>query len=142
VGLGEQRFDEVRQHSEALRDHAGSRRQAQHVFDDQAECLAPEPREGVEHGLWRPVHPALVHVHGLEPAQVRGVFRRAAAGVIRHHLVGRVHVQAVLGRDALSDGRLARAAAATDPVDVLQPCPQRRGVGGLFVFFRSHSSPV
>jgi hypothetical protein len=40
------------------------------------------------------------------------------------------------------DGRLARAAAGADPVDVLQPCPQRRGVGGLFVFFRSHSSPV
>jgi len=38
-----------------------------------------------------------------------------------------VHVQAMLSRDAPGNGRFAGAAAAADPVDVLQPCPQRRG---------------
>ena len=92
AGLGEQRLDQVRQQSEALDDHTGACRQAQQVFDDQAEALALEPVEALQHGLRRPLHPALIHVHGLEPAQVRRLFRPGTASVIRHHLVGRVQV--------------------------------------------------
>jgi hypothetical protein len=46
----------------------------------------------------------------------------------------------VSGRDPLGGGRSARSAAAADPVDVLQPCPQRHAVGGLVVAFRSNPS--
>jgi len=141
AGLGQQRLDQVRQQTEALRDHAIVHRQAQQVLDDQAEALAPEPVEGLEHRLRRPVHPALVHGHGLEAAQVRGVFRQHAASVVRHHVVGRVHMQAMLSRDAPGDGRFAGAAAAANPVDVLQPCPQRRSIDSGSVFLKLHSSP-
>jgi hypothetical protein len=48
----------------------------------------------------------------------RRVFARASSGVLRHHVVGGVHVQTVLRRDASSDGRFARTASATQPVDV------------------------
>jgi len=38
--------------------------------------------------------------------------------VIQHHLVGSVQAQAVPGRQAAGDGRLARPAPAADPVDM------------------------
>jgi len=49
--------------------------------------------------------------------------------VVRHHVVGRVQAQAVPGRYAVRDDRLARTAPAADPVDVPEPRPQRRGAG-------------
>jgi hypothetical protein len=56
AGLGKQRLDKVRQQSEALGNHAGVRQQAQQVFNNPTEALAPEPVEGLEHGLRRPIH--------------------------------------------------------------------------------------
>jgi hypothetical protein len=44
----------------------------------------------------------------------------------------------VPGRHAASDDRLACTAPATDPVNVPKLGTQRRGVGSLFVSFRSH----
>jgi hypothetical protein len=46
----EQRFHQAWQQPETLGDHRGLRREAQEVFDDQAEPLAPEPVEGIKHG--------------------------------------------------------------------------------------------
>jgi hypothetical protein len=48
---GEERPHEVRQHPEALDDHARFPREAKEVFDDQAEALAPEPAERLKHGF-------------------------------------------------------------------------------------------
>src|SRR6185437_5366601 len=67
--------------------------------------------------------PPLVHVHGPERRQERAVLLRQPAAVVRHHGVGRVPAQAALVRQSASDGGLARAAPAADPVDVPQPLP-------------------
>ena len=76
---GEQRLHEVRQQPEALDDDARLLRQAEEIFDDQAEALAPKPVERLQHGLRRPVHPSLVHVHGQELGAGAG----ASSGVLR-----------------------------------------------------------
>src|SRR5688500_7327463 len=44
---GEERLDEVWQQPEPLGDDAGLAREADEVFDDQAEALAPEPVESL-----------------------------------------------------------------------------------------------
>ena len=90
--------------------------------------------EGLEHRVRGAVHPSLIHVHGHEPVQQRGVLARAPAGVIRHHVVGRVQTQPVLSRYAMSDRRFARTAPAADPVDVSELFPKRCTIG-------SHSVP-
>jgi len=112
----------AREQPETLGDHTRFRREAQEVFDGQAEQLPLEPVKALQHGLRRSVHPSLVHFHGLEPAQQRGVMRREAAVMIRHRVISRVYAQAAPVCHPASDGRLARAAPAADPVDVPQPC--------------------
>lgn len=136
--LGQQRFHKARQQPETLGDHSRFRREVQEVFDDQAGQLPLEPVKALKHGLRRSVHPSLVHVHSLEPAQQRDVLRREAAVMVRHRVVSRVHTQAVPVCHPASDGRLARTAPATDPVDMPEPCTQRCGVGSLSASFRSH----
>jgi hypothetical protein len=60
----------------------------------------------------------------------------APAGVIRHHVVGRVNTQTVLSRYATSDGRFACTAPAADPVYVPELFPKRFSIGSLFVPFK------
>ena len=67
------------------------------------------------------------------------MFGLASADVIRYHVIRHVQRQTVPSRDAMSGGRLACAAPATDPVDVAQPCPQRCCVISLHVLFNRHS---
>jgi hypothetical protein len=47
--------------------------------------------------------------------------------MIRHHLIGHVGSKPIPLRYLSSDGRLTRATAAADPVNVLQPCRQSHG---------------
>ena len=133
---GEGRLDQAWQQSEPLYDDTGLTWEAEEVFDDHVEALALKPVECLEQSFRGSVHPSLIHVHGHEPVQQRGVFVCAPAGVIRHHVVGRVDTQTVLSRYAASDGRFACTAPAADPVDVLELFPKRCTVGSLFVPFR------
>jgi SAM-dependent methyltransferase len=132
----EEWLHEAWQQPEALDDHAPFPRETEEVFDDQAKALAPKPVERLQHGLRGSVQPSLVHVHGRELGQERAVLGCAPAGVIRHHIVGRIQMQAMPSRYATSGGRLARTAPATDPVDMPELCTQRCGVS---MSFRSHA---
>ena len=136
--LGEERLHEAWQQSEALDDHTRFPWEAEDVFNDHAEALAPEPVECLKHGFRGSVHPSLVH--GQELAQERAVLGCAPAGVIGHYVVGRVEMQTMLSRYATSDGRLARTAAASDPVNVLELFVQCCGLGSLSLSFMSHPS--
>jgi hypothetical protein len=140
IGHGDERLHEAWQQPEALDDYTRFPGEAEEVFDDQAEALALKPVERLKHGLRRSVHPSLVHIHSRELAQERGVLRRAPAGMVRHHVVGRVETQPVPSRNATGDGRLASTTPATDPVDVPELRTQRCGVGRSSVPFRSHPS--
>ena len=100
----------------------------------------PEPVECLKHGFRGSVHRSLVHVHGHELAQERAVFWCAPAGVIGHHVVGRVEMQTMLSRYAMGDGRLARTAAASDPVNVPELFVECCGVGSLSLSLMSHPS--
>jgi hypothetical protein len=91
--------------------------------------------ESLEHLFRASVHPSLIHVHGLKPVQQRRVFVCAPAGVIRHHVVGRVNTQTVVSPDTTSDGRFACTAPTADPIDVLELFPKRFTIGSLFVPF-------
>ena len=133
---GEERLDKAWQQSEPIYDDAGLTWEAEEVFDDQTEALAMKPVERLEHRVRGSVHPSLIHVHGQKRVEQRGVFVCAPAGVIGHHVVGRVKTQTVLSREATGDGRFAGAAPAADPVDVSELFPKRRTVGSLFVPFR------
>ena len=133
---GEERLDKAWQQSEPLYDDAGLTWEAEQVFDDHVEALALKPVECFEQSFRGSVHPSLIHLHGHEHVQQRGVFVCAPAGVIRHHVVARVNTQAVLSGYATSDGRFARTAPAADPVDVLEFFPKCCTVGSLFVPFR------
>src|SRR5688572_1615142 len=95
---GEERLEKAWQQSEPLDDDTGLSWEAQEVFDDHVEALALKPVEGLEHSFRGAVHPSLIDVHGHELMQQWGVFVCAAAGVIRHHVVGRVNSQTVLSR--------------------------------------------
>src|SRR6266542_2576449 len=127
--------------TEPFDDHTGFPRKAEEVFDDQVEAFAPKPVERLEHGCRRSVHPPLVHVHGRELAQKWAVFGCAAGGVLRHHIVCGIKTQTELSRYAACSSRLACATAATDPVDVPEPCTQVYGVGSIEVSFRLHLLP-
>ena len=95
---GEERPDKARQESEPLDDDTGLTWEGEEVFDDHVEPLALKPRESLEHRPRASVHPSLIHVHGHEPVQQRGVRVRAPAGVIRHRIVGRIEMQPVPSR--------------------------------------------
>ena len=88
------------------------------VFDDQAEALTAEPVKRLEHLLRRSINPSLVHVHRHELVQQRTVVAGAAARVIRHHVVRRVHTQAMFGGEATRDGGFTCCAGTADPVNV------------------------
>jgi hypothetical protein len=47
----------------------------------------------------------------------------------------------MLSREGPGDGRFAGAAAAADPVDVLQPSTHCRSIDNLSVWLRLHPSP-
>ena len=110
----------MRQQSEPFDDDGRLAREAENVFDDQIEALTPKPVERLEHRLRQSFKPPLVHVHDHELMQQRTVFGRAAASVIRHHVVSGVDTQAVLICQATRNSGLAGAAPAADPVDVLE----------------------
>jgi hypothetical protein len=137
TGRREEGLDEAWQQPEAFNDHTRFSWEAQQIFDDQVEALAPKPVEGLQHGLRGSVRPTLVHVHCRELGQLWTVVGCAAPGVIGHHIVGRIDMQTVPSGYAACDGRLACSGPAADPVDVLQPDLQRCGVVGLGVMFRS-----
>ena len=94
----EERLEKAWQQSEPLCDDTGLTRQAEEIFDNPVEGLALKPGECLEQSFRWSVHPSLIHFHGHEPVQQRGVFLCAPAGVIRHHVVGRVYMQTVLSR--------------------------------------------
>lgn len=131
--FGEQRFDQAWQEPEPFDndtgDDSGLALEGEEVFDDQIEALALKPVECLEQSFRGSVQPSLIHVHGHEPVQQRGVFGCAPAGVIHHHFVGRVNRQTVLSRYATSDGRFACTAPAADPVDLLEFSPKRCTAG-------------
>jgi hypothetical protein len=110
----------MRQYPEALHDYSKASRDAEEIVDDHIEALAAEPMESLEHCRRRSVHPSVVHIHRHEPVQKRTVFRLAAAGVLCHHIVRRVQMQAMLICYLASNGRFARAATAPDPVHMAQ----------------------
>jgi hypothetical protein len=101
----------------------------QEVFDDQAGQLPLEPVKALKHGLRRSVHPSLVHVHRHELMQKRAGLRSAPLGMIRHHVVSGVILEAVLSRNAPRDRRFARTASATNPVDVSELLLKCFGIG-------------
>lgn len=117
---GEERLDEAGQQPETLDDDTGLAGKSEEIFGDQAEALALKPGESLKHRFRRSLDPALVHVHGHEPVQQRGVCGRRPMGVIRHHGVGRVDTQTVLSGNAPSDGGFACTASAAEPMDVAE----------------------
>src|SRR5580704_15169327 len=120
----EQWLYELGQQPEALDDDALIGRELQQVFDDEAKTFAPEPVKGFKHGLRRAIDPPLVHAHFLKLSEEWTVFRATPRRVVRRRIVRRIEPQAMLGREAASDRRLARAATAADPIHVPQPAAQ------------------
>src|SRR5262245_58580555 len=101
----ENRLHKMRQYSETLHDHSKISRDAEEIFDDHIEALATKPWEGFKHRRRRSVHPSVVHVHGNKSVQKWAIFRLASAVVIRHRVIRRVQMQALLVRDSTSNGR-------------------------------------
>ena len=116
----ENRLHEARQYPEALHEHSRAGWDAEEILDDHVEALAVKPVEGIQHRRGRPVHPSLIHIHGHKLMQKRAVFRFASAGVLPHHIIGRIEMEAMLVCYPASDGRFSRAAAASDPVHMAQ----------------------
>lgn len=130
---GEERLYEVWQHSKAFGDHTSVLGQAKQVFDDHAKPLSPEPVERLKHDGRGSAHPSLVHVHRHELMQKGAGLRCAPLGVIGHHVVSRVILEAVLSRNPTRDRRFARTASATNPVDVSELLVKFVGIGTSFV---------
>src|SRR5258708_6810658 len=99
----EQRLDELRQQPEALNDDAFVWSKLQQVFDDEAEAFAPEPVKGFKHGLRRAIGPPLVHAHLLELSKKWTGSRGTPPCVVRHRIVRRIVLQAMLGREPARD---------------------------------------
>lgn len=126
---GEKWLDEARQESEPFGNDTGLSGEREEILDNHVEALAMKPVESLEHGARTSVQPALIHVHDDEPVQQRRALVRAATGVIRHHVVGRIQLESVPSCYEARDGRFACTAPAADPVYVLEPLAQRCPMG-------------
>ena len=60
--------------------------------------------------------------------------------MIRHHVVGRVELEATFSRNATSDRRFARTASATNPVGVPELLLKSLSAGKQIVSLSFHSS--
>ena len=116
----ENRLHEMRQYSEALHDHSRMSRDAEEILDDDIEALAPKPMEGIKHRRRRSIHPSVIHIHGHKLVQKWAVFRIASAGVLRHHVIRPVQMQAMPICYSASNSRLSGAASAANPVHLAQ----------------------
>jgi hypothetical protein len=76
--------------------------------------------ERFKHCRRRSVHPSVVHIHRDKFLKKWGVFRLASAGVLRHHVIGRVQIQTMLICYSVSNSRLSRTASAANPVHMAQ----------------------
>src|SRR5215211_166388 len=108
--MGQERRHEARQQREPLHENGRRRWQRQEVLDQKPEALTLEAVERIAHNVWGAVEPPLVHIHRYARMEERGVVS-CCPFYIRSERLHRVKPKTVLRREAVSDRRLAAAAA-------------------------------